>query len=285
MSEASLAGRVCVVTGSTSGIGEGTAIGLARRGAHVVLVGRDRERGERSVAKVRAESGNDAVDLLLADLSSQAEGRDLARRILDTYAALHVLVNNAGVVHLSRCTTVDGHETTFAVNHLAYFTLARLLAERLIASAPARIVNVSSEGHRFARFDWDDLQSERDYRRWRVYGLSKLANILFTTELARRLAGTGVTANCLHPGAVGTRLGANNGRFSQMLLPVLRPFFLTPEQGARSSIHLAAAPEVAGVSGRDFIRCRERKPSALARDAEAAARLWRVSSELVGLEP
>lgn len=285
MAEESLAGRVCVVTGSTSGIGEGTALGLAKRGAHVVLVGRDRARGEQSLAKVRAESGNDAVDLLLADLSSHREVRDLAQRILDAYPALHVLVNNAGVVHMSRTTTVDGLEATFAVNHLAYFLLTRLLQERLIASAPARIVNVASDGHRFARLDWDDLQSEHGYSWFRVYGLSKLANILFTSELSRRLAGTGVTANCLHPGAVGTRLGANNGRLSEILLPILRPFFLTPEQGARTSIYLATSPDVSDVSGRYFVKCRERRPSAVARDPEAARRMWQISSELVGLEP
>jgi NAD(P)-dependent dehydrogenase (short-subunit alcohol dehydrogenase family) len=274
-----------VVTGGTSGIGEETAVGLARRGARVVIVGRDRERGEASVANVRARSGNDAVDLLLADLSSQKEVRGLAAQILDDYPALHVLVNNAGVVHLARRTTVDGLESTFAVNHLAYFLLTRLLQQRLVASAPARIVNVASEGHRFARLDFDDLQSERNYSVMRVYGLSKLANILFTAELARRLDGSGVTANCLHPGAVSTRLGINNGWLGRLLIPALRPFFLTPEKGARTSIHLATSEAVKDVSGKYFMKCALRRPSAICSDTEAARRLWDVSSELTGLEP
>lgn len=285
MVEGNLTGRVCVVTGGTSGIGEATAVGLAERGAQVVLVGRDRERGEQSVANVKARSGNDAIDLLLADLSSQQEVRRLATRILNDYPELHVLVNNAGVVNLARQETVDGLESTFAVNHLAYFLFTRLLLRRLIDSAPARVVNVASEGHKFARLDFDDLQSERKYSWMRVYGLSKLANILFTGELARRLEGTGVTANCLHPGAVGTRLGTNNGRLGRLLIQMLRPFFLTPEQGARTSIYLATSDAVADVSGKYFMKCAPRRPSGVSRDADTAKRLWDISSELTGLAP
>ncbi len=207
-------GRVCVVTGASSGIGRATARALARLGATLALVGRDRGRGEETVAALRAESGSAAVALFLADLSSQAEIRRLGAELCDRYPAIHVLVNNAGVVNLRRSTTADGIETVFAVNHLAYFLLTHLLLARLRASAPARIVNVASDAHRFGRIDLDDLGHARRYRAMRVYGASKLANILFTYELARRLDGTGVTANCLHPGAVATRLGQNNGRKS-----------------------------------------------------------------------
>ena len=284
MTNAILEGRTCLVTGATSGIGEATAVGLARLGARVILVGRSATRGEASVAAVKAASGNDAVDLLLADLSSLAAIRGLADSVLERAPELHVLVNNAGVVHLSRETTVDGFETTFAVNHLAYFLLTRLLQDRLIASAPARIVNVASEGHRFGSIDLDDLQTERKKYSWmKVYGTSKLANVLFTYELARRLEGTGVTANSLHPGAVGTGLGANNGRLGKIVLPLLRPFMLSPERGARTSIFLASSDAVNQVSGKYFMRCAPRASSTASRDPELARRLWDASNRLTGL--
>jgi NAD(P)-dependent dehydrogenase (short-subunit alcohol dehydrogenase family) len=279
-----LAGRTCLVTGATSGIGEATAVGLARLGARVLLVGRDAERGAASVAKVKRETGNEAVELLLADLASLDQVRSLAAAVLERAPQLHVLVNNAGVVNVRRETTVDGLETTFAVNHLAYFLLTRLLLERLRASAPARVVNVASEAHRFGDLDLDDLQTERRPYRWmRVYGASKLANVLFNAELARRLAGSGVTANCVHPGGVGTGLGANNGGVSRIVLPLLRPFMRSPESGARTSIYLASSPEVEGVSGRYFIRCRPRATSAAGGDADLARRLWDASNRLTGL--
>jgi NAD(P)-dependent dehydrogenase (short-subunit alcohol dehydrogenase family) len=281
--ESALAGRTCLVTGATSGIGEATAIGLARLGARVILVGRDPARGEASLARVKRDSGNDDVILLLADLASLAEVRRLAGAVLEQAPALHVLVNNAGVVNLRRETTRDGFETTFAVNHLAYFLLTRLLEERLRASAPARVINVASEGHRFGKLDIDDLQTAHQPYRWmRVYGTSKLANVLFTYELSRRLEGSGVTANCLHPGAVGTGLGANNGRLGKIVLPLLRPFMRSPADGAKTSVYLAANDEVAGVSGRYFIRCRARASSAASRDEGLARRLWDASEALTG---
>jgi NAD(P)-dependent dehydrogenase (short-subunit alcohol dehydrogenase family) len=274
-------GRTCLVTGATSGIGEATAIGLARLGARVILVGRDRQRGQTSRAHVREQSGNDAIDLLLADLESPTDIEALALQVLDRYPVLHVLVNNAGVVNLRREVTPAGLERTFAVNHLAYFQLTNLLLERLRASAPARIVNVASHGHRFGSVDLDDLQTERRKYRWmRVYGASKLANILFTNELARRLDGTGVTVNCLHPGAVATSLGKNNGRLGRIILPLLKPFFLSPEDGAKTSVHLASSPDVEGVSGRYFVKCREVASSPESCDAALARGLWDASVRL-----
>jgi NAD(P)-dependent dehydrogenase (short-subunit alcohol dehydrogenase family) len=286
-----LEGRTCLVTGATSGIGLETAVGLAERGAHVVIAGRDARRAEVARADITRRSGNRNVDLLIADLSSQAEIRKLADAFLSGYPALHVLVNNAGAVFNRRELTVDGIEATFAVNHLAYFLLTRLLEGRLRDSAPARIVNVASDAHRFGSIDWDDLQSERRYQGLpvvsglRVYGTSKLANILFTSELARRLAGSGVTANSVHPGMVATGLGKNNGALGEIAALLARPFARTPAQGAATSIHLASAPELSDVSGHYFANRRKRAPSAAARDAAAAQRLWEVSARLAGVEP
>jgi NAD(P)-dependent dehydrogenase (short-subunit alcohol dehydrogenase family) len=286
---ATLSGRTCLVTGATSGIGLETALGLARRGARVLCVGRNEAKGENAVADIVRRSGNDAVELLLADLSSQAQIRALAAEVESRAPALHLLVNNAGLVNLRREITSDGLEATFAVNHLAYFLLTRLLLERLVASAPARIVNVASDAQRFGSLDFDDLQSERRYQGFamaaamRVYGTSKLANILFTTELARRLEGSGVTANCVHPGAVATGLGTNNGRFGQSLMRVVGLFMRTPEQGAATSLYAATSPELEGVSGRYYANEREAEPVAAARDTDDARRLWAESSCLVGL--
>jgi retinol dehydrogenase-12 len=285
MAEASLAGRTCIVTGASSGVGEATALELARRGARVLMVCRHPERGERARGAIARSSGNPAVELLLADLASQAAIRRLATEIRARAPALHVLVNNAGVVNLRRTITPDGLETTFAVNHLAYFLLTALLRDRLVASAPARIVNVASEGHRFGRLDFDDLQSERSYRWWRAYGTSKLANLLFTFELARRLEGSGVTANGLHPGAVASRLGHNNGRLATVATALLKPLFLPPAQGAATSVWAASSPDLEGVSGRYFVRQREARPSAAARDEATARRLWDASCRLTGLAP
>jgi NAD(P)-dependent dehydrogenase (short-subunit alcohol dehydrogenase family) len=280
---ARLDGRTCLVTGATSGIGLETARGLAALGAQVVIVGRDRERGEQARRQVIERGGNPRVDLLLADLSSLSGVRGLADEFLVRYPALHVLVNNAGTVELSRRTTIDGFERTFAVNHLAYFLLTNLLLPRLRASAPARIVNVASEAHRFGRLDMADLQSEKSYSAMRVYGTSKLLNLLFTVGLAERLAGSGVTANSLHPGAVSTRLGKNNGPLARLLIGLLRPFFLTPEQGAANSIYVAAAQELEGVSGRYFVKQRAVEPSRRSRRPGLARRVWARSNELVGL--
>lgn len=273
-------GRVCVVTGATSGIGRATALTLGRMGATLALVCRDPVRG----AAVRAEMPDADVTVHRADLSSQQEIRAVAAELLVRYPAIHVLVNNAGVVNLRHSTTVDGIETVFAVNHLAYFLLTVLLLDRLKASGPARVVNVASEAHRFARtIQFDDLGFERCYRGMRVYGHSKLANILFTYELARRLAGTPVTANCAHPGGVATGLGQNNGRISVVITRLLRPLLRTPEQGAATSIWLATSPALDGVSGRYFKSCREARSSRVTYDVAVARRLWDVSARMTGV--
>ena len=282
---ADMTGRTCLITGATSGIGRAAALALARLGASLVLVGRSRERGEHVVAEVERASGRqDAALLLVADLSSQAEVRRLAAEFLATGRPLHVLLNNAGIVNLRRETTVDGREATFAVNHLAYFLLTELLLPRLKESAPARIVSVASDAHAQAggRLDFEDLDSRR-YSSMRVYGKSKLANILFTRELARRLEGTGVTANCLHPGFVGSGFARNNGAVASLVMSLLRPFARSPEKGAETAVYLASSPEVAGVSGRYFVDCRPRSPKDFAQNDADARRLWEVSERLCGL--
>jgi retinol dehydrogenase 12 len=278
-----LSGKTCLITGATSGIGRATATALAGMGASLLLVGRDRARGEETVAEIAQRTGNRDVALLLGDLSSQADVRRVAAKFLASDRPLHVLINNAGVVNLRRSVTVDGIETTFAVNHLAYFLLTTLLLPRLVASAPARIVNVASDAHKFGPLDFDDLENTRRYRAMRVYGQSKLANILFTDELARRLAGSRVTANSLHPGAVGTGLGKNNGAWARVIIAMLRPFFRTPADGAATSVYLASSPAVEGVTGKYFARQREHRTSAAARDAAAARRLWDISARMTGL--
>ena len=286
MSSLRLDGRTCVVTGASSGIGEATARGLARLGARVVLVCRSRERGEQSLRRIAAAAGAGRAELALADLGSLDEVRRLADELLERCPAIHVLVNNAGVVRLRRSVTRDGFETTFAVNHLAHFALTCRLLPRLVASAPARIVNVASDAHRFGALDLDDLQSERGYNPMRVYGRSKSANILFTVELARRLGGSGVTANCLHPGAVSTGLGHSNlpAPLARAVSWVLHPLLKSPDEGARTSLHLATAPELDGVSGRYFARSREARAAAHALDPERARRLWQRSAELCSVD-
>jgi NAD(P)-dependent dehydrogenase (short-subunit alcohol dehydrogenase family) len=279
--DATMAGRVCMITGASSGIGRATARGLAQLGASLVLVCRDRGRGEETLAEVRA-GGSPEAELMLADLSSQAEIRRLAREFLDAGKPLHVLINNAGVVNTSRTVTADGIETVFAVNHLAYFLLTQLLLDRLRQSAPARIVNVASEAHRFGPMNFDDLQSEKSFRTMRVYGQSKMANILFTYELARRLGGTGVTVNCLHPGTVATGLGKNNGAVARFFANLLAPFFRTPVGGAATSIHLASAPELANVSGQYFRDRLAYKSAAASYSLEDARRLWQISEAMTG---
>jgi len=280
MPDWTLNGKTSLITGATAGIGRVTALELARLGAKVFLVARDPARGEGLAREIREAGG--AAEVLVADLASQRSIRDLAAGFLARDEPLHVLVNNAGVFELSRKVTVDGIENVFAVNHLAYFLLTLLLLDRLRASAPARIVNVASDAHRWGTIDFDDLEGERSYRSMRIYGRSKLANILFTYELARRLEGTGVTVNCLHPGGVATSLGSQNGRVARALIALLRPFMRTPSDGAKTSVHLASSPEVTNVSGKYFADCRERRSSRESNDPEIARRLWETSARMTG---
>ena len=277
-----MGGKVALVTGGTSGIGKATAMALSAMGTDVVVVGRDRERGERAVEEIRAQTGG-RVDLALADLSSQAEVRALAEEFKRRYDRLDVLVNNAGLVQSTRTETVDGLESTFATNHLAPFLLTNLLLDMLQQSAPSRVVTVSSEAERWGNIDFDDLQSKKNYRGFPVYGMTKLANIMFTYELAERLEGTGVTATCMHPGAVNTRFGTNNWGPMTILFRLFKPLMRTPDQGADTVIWLAASPEVEGVSGRYYSDRKPLEPKKIANDPAARRRLWEESERLTGL--
>lgn len=278
-------GRVCLVTGATSGIGKAAAEELARLGATVVVAGRNDEKCAATVDQIRQTTGSRSIEYLLADLSSQSGVRRLAQEFQGKYASLDVLVNNAGAIMLSRRHSVDNIELTFALNHLAYFLLTNLLMDRLRVSPAARVVNVSSGAHQGARIDFDDLQGRRRYNGLRAYGRSKLANLLFTYELARRLEGTSVTANALHPGLVGTNLLANNG----LIGPVLKFFLglrgISPKEGARTVVYLASSPEVAGVTGQYYVKQKPVQSSSASYDTGAAQRLWEVSAELTGLSP
>ena len=275
-------GKVALVTGGTSGIGKATAMALAAMGADVVVVGRDRERGERAAEEIRAQTGG-RVDLALADLSSQAEVRNLAEEFKRRYDRLDVLVNNAGLVQSTRTETVDGLESTFAINHLAPFLLTNLLLDVLKKSAPSRVVTVSSEAERWGNIDFDDLQSKKKYRGFPVYGMTKLANIMFTYELAERLEGTGVTATCMHPGAVNTRFGTSNRGPMTLLFRLFKPFMRTPDQGADTVIWLASSPEAEGLSGRYYADRKPLEPKKIANDPAACRRLWEESERLTGL--
>jgi NAD(P)-dependent dehydrogenase (short-subunit alcohol dehydrogenase family) len=277
-------GKTALVTGGTGGIGLATAAGLARLGAGVGIVGRDPARAEAAAGRLRSAGGK--VTVFTADVSSQREVRRLADEVKAAFPRLDVLVNNVGGYWATRHPTEDGLERTFAVNHLAPFLLTNLLLDRLIASAPARVVTVSSGAQAMGRIDFEDLTGEHGYNGQRAYNQSKLANVIFTFELARRLEGTGVTATVLHPGVVRTRFGhEDSGRWMRLMLPVVRPFMKSPEQGAATSIHLASAPEVEGVTGQYFANTGPKAASRASYDATAAARLWDVSAELVGLAP
>lgn len=276
--------KTIVVTGATSGIGRATALGLARLDSRLILVGRDAGRAEETIAEIRKATGRKDVELVRGDFARQAEVRRVAEELLARTEKIHVLVNNAGVTMMRRTTTPDGFETTFAVNHLAYFLLTGLLLPRLRAAAPgARIVNVASDAHRWGALDFDDLQNEREYKGLKVYGRSKTANILFTRELARRLEGSGVTVNAVHPGAVATRLGRGSGPFVDLLQRAISVFMKSPEQGAETSLHLATAPELEGVTGRYFANKRERQPQPHATDPDLARRLWEISEGMTGV--
>ena len=274
---------VVVLTGGTSGIGRAAAVALARRGARLVLVGRDAGRAAETVDHIAETTGNRDVDVVLGDLGVQRDVRAVAEAVRARAPRLDVLLNNAGVVNLRYTTTPDGIEATFAVNHLAYFMLTLLLRDALAAAPAGRIVNVASDAHRWGRLDFDDLGNARRYRAMRVYGQSKLCNILFTYELARRLAGSSVTANCLHPGAVATRLGQNNGRVATVLTKLLAPFFRTAEGGADTAVYLATSPDVAATTGGYFSNRRPIRSSRVSYDPDVQRRLWDASESLTGV--
>src|ERR1700689_3216137 len=283
-------GKTVVVTGGNSGIGFETAAALASMGARVVVTARNADKGRAAVAAITQRVGGEVrAQLVVFDLADLASVRRGAAEILEQAPRVDVLVNNAGLVLTERAETVDGYEATFATNHLGPFLLTNLLLERITASAPSRIVNVASTAHSAARkgIPFDDLQSERRYRGMRVYGQSKLANMLFTIELARRLQGSDVTANSLPPGTVRTGYGADGDARGLLAIgiKIAAPFFLSPAKGARTSVYLASAAEVEGVSGQYFVKCKPRKPRKWAQDPEAASRLWQVSEQLVGLAP
>ena len=281
-----MSGKTAIVTGGNSGIGLETAVALSTAGARTLITARDATKGATAVEQIRSRSGNPDVELVVFDLADLASVREGAAEILKQCPRIDVLINNAGLMQSVRSETADGFETTFGVNHLGPFLLTELLLDRLKESAPARIVNVASTAHNSARsgLDFGDLQSTGPYRGMQVYGRSKLANIYFTTELADRLAGTGVTVNCLHPGTVTTGFARDGDSKGVMAFGIrlVAPLMLTAEKGARTSVYLASSPDVDGVTGKYFVKCKSRQPSRAAQDRDAARRLWEVSEELVG---
>jgi retinol dehydrogenase-12 len=286
MTSVDMRGKTVLITGGNSGIGRHTAIELARMGARVVFTSRNVRKGDVARAEIREAANTKLVESTELDLASFASIEKFAKQFLAKYERLDVLVLNAGIVLDRRSTTVDGFETTFGVNHLGHFLLVQLLRERIIASAPARIVVVSSDVHRYVRdgLDFDDLMYEKDYAGFKAYSRSKLANILFANELARQLEGTGVVVNSLHPGAVRTGLASSDdvkGPLARVVVMLGRPFMLSPERGAKTSIYLASSPEVEGKTGGYYQRCKLAQTTAAAQDRAAAERLWQVSEALV----
>jgi NAD(P)-dependent dehydrogenase (short-subunit alcohol dehydrogenase family) len=286
-SNASMQGKICMVTGANSGIGKATALGLAKMGATVVMVCRNRAKGEEAQREIQQQSGNGAVDLLIADLSSQQAIRQLAQEFQQRYSQLHVLVNNAGGAIPQRQMSIDGIEMTFAVNYLASFLLTNLLLDTIKASAPARIINVSSDAQTNS-IDLDDLQRKKKYRVLQVYGQAKTALMLFTYALAQRLAGTGVTVNALHPGVVATNFMDHvvppfAQPFARPLISIFKRFLIKSEEGAKTTLYLATSPEVEGVTGKYFDKCKERSSVPISYDKSLQQQLWDIGEELTGL--
>ncbi len=278
-SNVDMTGKVCLITGANSGIGKATALGLAKLDATVVVVSRDKDKGEAALLEIRTRSGNKSVDAMVADLSSQDSVRELAHDFTARYKKLHVLVNNAGVFLPKRVPTVDGLEATFATNHLGHFLLTNLLLDVLKASAPSRIINITSSAHRGTEMEFEDLQGEKKYSGFHAYSQSKLANVLFTYQLAKLLEGTGVTVNCLHPGVVRTGFGKDQRGLMSILISVGSPFMMGPERAARAAVYLATSPELE-VTGKHFSKGREERSSEESYDMASAERLWKISAEL-----
>jgi NAD(P)-dependent dehydrogenase (short-subunit alcohol dehydrogenase family) len=274
-------GRVAIVTGANSGIGYETTRALAGRGFTVIMACRRPDAGERAAQRIRALQPAADLHVFALDLARFADVRRFAREVQARFAKIHVLVNNAGIHTDRRVVTDDGHELTWQVNHLSHFLLTLLLLDRLKASAPSRIVNVASRAHRWSRMNWDDLEHERDWSGWRAYGQSKRANIVFTKELARRLEGTRVTANALHPGVVATNWARQGGGLLQVGTFLWRPFMVSAAKGADTVVWLASSPEAEGVTGRYFYRRKEKTPRPEAADPATGARLWAVSERAV----
>jgi len=276
-------GKVCMITGATAGIGEVTALELAKRGATVVIVSRSRERCENTVGRIQQETNNSQIDYLVADLSSLAQIRQVAEDFKGRYQRLDVLVNNAGAFFMRRHENVDGFEMTFALDHLSYYLLTLLLLDQLEDSAPARIINVSSDAHQGGRINFDDLNAEKKFSGWKAYSQAKLANVLFTYELDRHLKGKGITSNALHPGFIASQFAKNNGALSRAAMSVVHLIAKTPQQGARTSVYLASSADVEGVSGKYFVDEKPARSSPISYDRSVAERLWQVSAEMVGL--
>ena len=276
--------KLSLITGANSGIGKETAVGLARKGFAVVMACRNRQKGEAALRDVRLRSGSSSVELMMLDLADLSSVRRLAAEFLDTHRRLDVLINNAGVILTKRSVTVDGFETTFQVNYLSHFLLTRLLLDRVEQSSPSRIVNVSSRAHFRGSIHFDDLQCSRGYSAFKSYGQSKLAQVLFTYELARRLAGTGVDVNCVHPGSVASRWGRGKRDWLSFGLAIASVFETRPEKAAETTIMVASDPSLQGVTGRYFANRKESRSSSRSHDMETARRLWDVSCHLLGMD-
>lgn len=278
-------GKTVLISGATNGIGKVSAVELAKLGAQVVIIGRNKTKTDDTLREIQRASGNADIHALVADLSSMAEVRRVAGEFKQHYTRLDVLLNNAGGVFSARQETVDGYEMTFALNHLSYFLLTNLLLDVLKASAPSRIICVSSDAHTMSPLNLDDVQSKQGYGMggFRAYSQSKLMNVMFTYELARRLAGTGVTVNALHPGFVNTGFGRNNGGLMGFAMNFVTLFALKPDDGAKTSVYLASSPEVATVTGKYFDKSKARSSSAASYDEAAQKKLWAISEQLTGI--
>ncbi len=273
-------GKVCLVTGATDGIGKVSARVLAEKGAKVIIVGRNPEKSATVLAELKSSSGNENIDLLMADLAVMQEVRDLAEQVISHYDRLDILLNNAGGYFAKHELTSDGLERTFALNHMSYFLLTNKLMELLKSSAPARIVNVSSDAHYGIDMEFENLNGEQEYKAWKAYQKSKLANVLFTYELLKKVPAD-ITVNCLHPGFVATNFGHNIGGFFGPVLKIAqRISAIDPEEGAKTSIFLCSAPEVKGVSGKYFYKCQPKTSSRESRNMDTGKRLWQISSDI-----